>query len=141
MGRVPLWSLTPEKSARIIVSHVLVYDRALCCSTGVCGPQVDPELVRFAADLQWLESNGHQVTRWNLAQDPGEFAANTIVQEMITDQGVECLPLILVDDRVVSRNEYPKRENLALWTNTRLSKPTGLPLADGGGCSGESGCC
>lgn len=119
----------------------MVYDRALCCSTGVCGPQVDPELVRFAADLQWLESNGHQVTRWNLAQDPGEFAANTIVQEMITDQGVECLPLILVDDRVVSRNEYPKRENLALWTNTRLSKPTGLPLADGGGCSGESGCC
>lgn len=123
------------------MSHVLVYDRALCCSTGICGPLVDPDLVRFAADLQWLEAKGHQVTRWNLAQNPGEFAANASVQEMLTDQGAECLPLILVDDRVVSRNEYPTRENLALWTNTRLNEPMGLPLADGGNCSGESGCC
>ena len=28
-----------------------VYDPAMCCSTGVCGPAPDPFLPRFAADL------------------------------------------------------------------------------------------
>jgi hypothetical protein len=31
-----------------------VYDPAMCCSTGVCGPEVDPALVTFAADLKWV---------------------------------------------------------------------------------------
>jgi len=30
---------------------IQVLDPPRCCSTGVCGPNVDPELVRFAADL------------------------------------------------------------------------------------------
>jgi hypothetical protein len=32
-----------------------VSDPAMCCSTGVCGPQVDPALVGFAADVKWLQ--------------------------------------------------------------------------------------
>ena len=39
-------------------SSVDVFDPAMCCSTGVCGPSVDPELARFAADLDWLKSQG-----------------------------------------------------------------------------------
>ena len=37
---------------------IQVYDKPMCCSTGVCGPQVDPVLPRFAADLQWLTIAG-----------------------------------------------------------------------------------
>jgi hypothetical protein len=29
-----------------------VFDPAMCCSTGVCGPEVDPQLVQFAADAR-----------------------------------------------------------------------------------------
>ncbi len=32
-------------------ARIQVYDPAMCCSTGVCGPEVDPVLVRFATDL------------------------------------------------------------------------------------------
>ena len=52
---------------------IQVYDKPMCCSTGVCGPQVDPVLPRFAADLAWLKSQGHQVERFNLAQHDGLF--------------------------------------------------------------------
>ena len=31
------------------MTHLQVFDPPMCCSTGVCGPQVDPELPRFAA--------------------------------------------------------------------------------------------
>ncbi|MEO1614763.1 MAG: arsenite efflux transporter metallochaperone ArsD [Planctomycetota bacterium] len=121
---------------------VQIFDKAMCCSTGVCGPQVDPVLPKFAADLEWLQAQGHAVERFNLAQDPAEFAKNATVQQLLTDEGVECLPLVIVDQRVVSRSEYPTRENLALWTGTSTkAKPT-LPMAsDSGCCGGDSGCC
>ncbi len=102
------------------MSKVQIYDKAMCCSTGVCGPQVDPVLPRFAADLDWLKSQGHSVTRFNLSQDPAEFASNEVVKKMLADEGVSCLPLVIVDDRVVSRSEYPSRENLAMWTDTTI---------------------
>ncbi len=122
------------------MSTVRIYDKPMCCPTGVCGPQVDPVLPRFASDLAWLKSQHHQVERFNLAQQPQEFTSNPLVQQLLESEGVECLPLILVDDRVMSRSEYPSRENLALWTGTPL-QPTGLPLTSDGGCCGETGCC
>jgi hypothetical protein len=51
------------------MSEILVFDPALCCSTGVCGPEVDGGLVRFSADLEWLRRQGVAVRRFNLAQD------------------------------------------------------------------------
>ncbi|WP_182864703.1 arsenite efflux transporter metallochaperone ArsD [Rhodopirellula sp. JC639] len=123
------------------MSTVQIYDRAMCCSTGVCGPQVDPVLPKFAADLDWLKSQGHDVQRFNLAQDAAEFTKNPTVQSLLGTEGVECLPLVIVDGRVVSRNEYPSRENLALWTGTALAPKGTLPVAGSGGCCGDTGCC
>ena len=99
------------------MSKIQIYDKPLCCSTGVCGPQVDPVLPRFASDLEWLKSQGHGVERFNLAHEPQAFATNRQVQQLLESEGVDCLPLVIVDDRVVSRSDYPSRENLALWTN------------------------
>jgi hypothetical protein len=123
------------------MSKVQIYDKAMCCSTGICGPQVDPVLPRFAADLDWLKSQGNSVSRFNLSQTPAEFASNEVVKKMLGDEGVNCLPLVIVDDRVVSRSEYPSRENLAMWTGTTMKPEATLPLADSGGCCGDTGCC
>ena len=124
------------------MTKIQIFDKAMCCSTGVCGPQVDPVLPRFAADLEWLQSQGHQVDRFNLAQDPAEFVGNAVVQQMLTEEGVECLPLVIVDDRLVSRSEYPSRENLAMWTGSATKPKATLPMApDSGCCGGNSGCC
>ena len=59
----------------------------MCCSTGVCGPSVDPELARFTADLDWLKKQGVQVERYNLSQQPGAFAANAVVNEALRTRG------------------------------------------------------
>ncbi len=121
------------------MSRVQIYDKPMCCSTGVCGPEVDPVLPRFAADLDWLKGQGHEVERYNLAQQPQDFANNAVVQQMLTAEGVDCLPLVMVDGSIVSRSEYPSREHLALWTGTKL-QPT-LPIASDEGCCGDTGCC
>lgn len=48
-----------------------VFDPAMCCSTGVCGVDVDPVLAQFAADLKWVEEHGVAVTRYNLGAAAG----------------------------------------------------------------------
>src|SRR5512147_1031695 len=102
-----------KREVRMIVE---VFDPSMCCSTGVCGPSVDPLLPRFAADLDWLAGYGIQVTRHNLAQEPAAFAAAPTVQAALTERGTDCLPLILVEGRIVSQGAYPTRAELAQWT-------------------------
>ena|SRR5271167_2019469 len=98
------------------MSKLQVYDPAMCCSTGVCGPSVDPVLPRFSADLEWLKTKGVDVERYNLAQDVAAFAANSTVKQALNSQGTKCLPIIIVDGRVVSQSDYPTREQLASFT-------------------------
>lgn len=89
-----------------------VFDPAMCCSTGVCGPQVDPALPQFASDLEFLGTQGIQVTRFNLAQEPGAFAADATVKGLLQEKGNECLPLLVFEGKVVSEGVYPDRQDL-----------------------------
>jgi AhpD family alkylhydroperoxidase len=91
-----------------------VFDPAMCCSTGVCGPNPDPVLPRFAADLQWLANQGIAVERFNLAQQPQAFAASELVKAALAQYGNEGLPLILVNGAIVSHGYYPTRKELAI---------------------------
>ena len=102
-----------QQETKEMMKKLQVFDPPLCCSTGVCGPNPDPVLPRFAADLHWLASQGVAVERYNLAQEPQAFAANETAKAALVKYGNDCLPLILVNDAIVSRGSYPTREELA----------------------------
>ncbi len=70
------------------MSRVEVFDPAMCCSTGVCGPSVDPALAVFATDVRWLGERGAEVTRYNLAQQPGPFAEHAAVRALLAERGM-----------------------------------------------------
>jgi hypothetical protein len=89
-----------------------VFDPAMCCSSGVCGPDVDPQLVQFAADAKWLSKKGVTVQRHNLGQEPGAFLSNALVRRTLQTEGVVCLPLGVLDGEVIFRGGYPAREEL-----------------------------
>jgi hypothetical protein len=93
-------------------SKLQVYDPPMCCSTGVCGPDVNTDLVRFAADLDWLKQQGVEVERFNLSSNPAAFARNQAVREALQYEGNTCLPLIIVNGEIVSRCVYPTRSEL-----------------------------
>lgn len=97
------------------LTRIQVYDPAMCCSTGVCGPKVDPALVRFAADLKWLEEQGVEVRRFNLSQSPAAFVENKLVKQALTDKEEAALPMVLAGDRVLCTGRYPERDELAGW--------------------------
>jgi len=114
---------------------VRVFDPALCCSTGVCGPSVDSELARFAGDLEWLKEQGVQVERFNLSQEPGAFAENAVVKAAL-ERGVEVLPLVLVGDRIAVEGAYPSRETLAALAGVVVRKLEQAPATSS--CCGPS---
>jgi len=93
-----------------------VFDPAMCCSTGVCGPDVDDDLADFANDVKWLKSNGVNVTRFNLGQEPEAFKMNPLVLAKLQKGGSEVLPIILVNGEIVSEGGYPNRKSLIGWT-------------------------
>lgn len=98
------------------MTRVQVFDPAMCCSSGTCGPAVNPILPQFAADLDWLKSQGVQVARYGLSQQPDAFAQAEAVHRALSSEGTECLPLVLVNGQIVSRGTYPTREELASFT-------------------------
>lgn len=123
---------------------IRVYEPALCCNTGVCGPDVDANLVRFTADLAALEEEGSDIARANLATDPKAFADSPVAVAFLQTAGSEGLPLTLVDGITVLTGRYPTREELRRWaglTPARQSLPLAEAPASTGSCCSGSGCC
>jgi len=119
------------------MKHVTIYDPAMCCSTGICGAEVDQHLVTFAADIDWLKSNGVDVTRINLSQEPAEFAANETVKSVLESAGVDGLPVILLGEDMHSSGRYPARAELAEMAGVEFTPDAG----DAAEKSASTGCC
>jgi len=117
------------------MSTIRVFDPAMCCASGVCGPTSDPDLARFAADLDWLKQQGVTVERYNLSSEPAAFAQTPAVKEALA-RGTEVLPLVLVDDRIATEGGYPSRETLAALAGVVVKK-----AAKSGCCGGNTSCC
>ncbi|MBB6449779.1 sulfur carrier protein ThiS [Geomicrobium halophilum] len=94
---------------------VQIYDPAMCCDTGVCGPSVDPALTTLATAVHALKKEGYDVERYNLANHPAAFAENETVNGLLHQEGTEALPAVLVDGEVQKTGEYPTKEELTSW--------------------------
>lgn len=94
---------------------IQVFDPAMCCSTGVCGPDVDPILPRFAGLLAQLAGAGVTVQRYNLAQQPLDFVRNPQVKALLDREGVAALPAIFIDGELALKGAYPDAEQRAAW--------------------------
>jgi hypothetical protein len=103
-----------------------VYDPAMCCSTGVCGPDVDDSIADFANDMKWLKSQNIEVKRYNLGQEPEAFKMNPEVLSRLQKEGTECLPLIIVNGEFLSEGGYPDRRQLTEWLSITPEKTDGV---------------
>jgi hypothetical protein len=111
------------------VPTIRVYEPALCCNTGVCGPDLDQALVDFTADLNHLQSQGADISRHNLANDPAAFAADETVRAFLQVAGSDGLPLTLVDGVTVAAGSYPTRDQLVKYAGIAPQPvvPAGTP--------------
>ncbi|MBW6409105.1 arsenite efflux transporter metallochaperone ArsD [Clostridium weizhouense] len=122
------------------MNKMIIFDPAMCCSTGVCGPSVNPELLRVATVLNTLKNKGIMVERHNLTSNPQIFVTNKIINEILMIKGVEALPIIMVNGKIVKMGSYPSNKEFCQLLNipedylkANIKRPTK--------CNCKGGCC
>jgi len=123
------------------MKKIQVFDPALCCSSGVCGTDVDQKLVDFSADVDWAEQQGARIERFNLAQQPMVFAENAAVKGLLERSGEAALPITLVDGEVAFAGRYPTRADLARWIGVSQTVAPAPEAAASSSCCGGGKCC
>ena len=115
-----------------------IYDPAMCCTTGVCGPSIDPELMRISTTLNRLKAQGILVKRHGLSSEPQDFITNTVIGALLESDGPSILPITLIDGEVVKMKNYPTDDELSEWLAVKVKQVEVLmPTCD----CGPEGCC
>lgn len=128
------------------MKKMIIFDPAMCCSTGVCGPSVNKELLRVSTVLNTLKNKGVLIERHNLTSNPQIFVDNKEINEILNTKGVESLPVIMVDGVVVKEGSYPTNEEFCSlleipksYLSVNIKKATIKKPSNGCGC--KDGCC
>jgi arsenite-transporting ATPase len=106
------------------MTNIQIFEPGLCCGTGICGVDVDQQLITFSADMDAVRSAGGDVTRFNLAQEPLAFAENDTARAFLHTVGQEGLPVVLVAGSTVLTGRYPSRAELARWAGVEITAST-----------------
>ena len=114
------------------MKKMCIYEPALCCETGLCGVNVDPELLRISTALNTLKNEGVVIKRYNLNNAPMEFVKSSIVNQYVNEKGVDGLPVVTVDGEIVLAGRYPANDEIL----TLLDLPAELLLP-----KGAASCC
>jgi len=122
------------------MTTITVYDPPMCCSSGVCGADVDQRLVEFAANLDWLKAKGVAVRRIGLSQEPMEFIARPAIKALMEASGGDDLPAVLVGEEIVSQARYPSRAELAGIAGIG-ERDVAIPVLNRAPAARPSSCC
>jgi hypothetical protein len=106
---------------------VEIYDPAMCCSSGLCGPALDPVLVKMNDAVLTLKKQNVDMERFNLAQQPKAFIDNKKVADLLHKNGKDILPVTIVNGDVFRTGQYPSYEELCGALGIEPLK-TGKPL-------------
>lgn len=121
------------------MKKIEIYDPAMCCQTGVCGPSVDPELMRIATVINNLKNTGIIIKRHGLSSEPQDFITNKVISDLLHKEGADVLPVTLVDGEIAKTKGYPTNEELSNWLNIELKAKVTIKK---GSCGcGSKGCC
>lgn len=97
------------------MKNIRIFEPAMCCATGLCGPSIDPELLRISTLLSSLKEKGIVVERYNLTSHPQVFAQNEAVKELLSKHGTAILPVTTSGDDVVLTGRYPTNQEVFAW--------------------------
>jgi hypothetical protein len=121
------------------MKKIEIFDPAMCCSTGVCGPSIDSNLLRIATVIKSLKEKGIIIKRHGLSREPQDFISNKVINDILQKDGADVLPVTLVDGEVAKIKEYPTNEELSDWLGMEIN--TKKQIKKGGSGLGPKGSC
>ena len=116
-----------------IMLNIEIYEEAMCCSTGVCGPEPDETLIKVNQINEYLKQNQIEVRRYNMSNNPNEFIKNKEAIRLIQEKGNEVLPITFIEGNIAKTGAYITQEEAdEIITVNQMRN---------GGCCGGDGCC
>jgi len=93
---------------------LIIYEGAMCCSTGICGPEPDKQLIEFSEAIKKLqhEYDGLVITRASMSHNLNLFLENKAIFQTIKENGSDILPITTLDGNIIAKQKYPKYEEL-----------------------------
>lgn len=104
------------------MAKIEIFEPALCCPTGVCGPSVDPELLRITGLVKASKKFQSRILRRNMSHNPDAFVDHPQVSPLLEEKGVEVLPITLVDGEVFVTGRYPTNEEIVSVSDIRVEE-------------------
>ncbi|PKN10709.1 MAG: arsenical resistance operon transcriptional repressor ArsD [Deltaproteobacteria bacterium HGW-Deltaproteobacteria-7] len=90
-------------------NELIIYEGAMCCSTGVCGPEPDQTLIAFNETLKRLQTEyGDQLTimRASLTFNSLIFLSHPEIARLVKESGPEILPITTINGDLIARRKY-----------------------------------
>lgn len=116
-----------------IMLNIEIYEEAMCCSTGVCGPEPDETLIKTNQINEYLKQNQIEVQRYNMNNNPNEFIKNKEAIRLIQEKGNEVLPITFIEGNIAKTGTYITQEEADEIITVNQ-------MRNGGCCDGD-GCC
>ena len=95
-------------------NNLIIYEGVMCCSTGVCGPEPDKELIEFNETLKKIskEFDNLKITRASLSFDVKMFLENKEIFQLVKEHGKEILPITTINGKIIAKKTYLKFNGL-----------------------------
>ena len=108
-------------------NNLIIYEGVMCCSTGVCGPEPDKELIEFNETLKKINKDFSdlKITRASLSFDVKMFLENNEIFQLVKENGKEILPITTINGKIIAKKKYLKlnelKEELAKYIIIKIS--------------------
>ena len=89
--------------------NIEIYEEAMCCSTGVCGPEPDETLIKANQINEYLKQNQIEVQRYNMNNNPNEFIKNQEVIRLIQEKVMKMKFTHHFYRSIAKTGAYPRR--------------------------------
>ena len=95
-------------------NNLTIYEGVMCCSTGVCGPEPDKELIEFNETLKMInkEFSDLGIIRASLTYDVKMFLENKEIFQLVKENGKEILPITTINGKIIAKKKYLKLNEL-----------------------------
>jgi len=104
-------------------NDLIIYEGAMCCSTGVCGPEPDRELIEFNETLKKIQKEFRElnIIRASMSFNINMFLENKNIFQLVKENGPNILPITTLNGKIVSKQKYLKYDELKKILNGEIN--------------------
>lgn len=97
----------------------------MCCSTGICGPEPDTELIALSETLKRLQKeygDQLQIMRASLTFNTLIFMSHPEIARLVKEKGPEVLPITTINGEIIAKQHYLLYEEIKEHLGKRIEE-------------------